>query len=134
MRLRIIEPIEPKKKRGIRTCAYARVSTESLKKGESLENQIITYEGLIKSNPEYEFIKVYVDQGISGYSENRPAFQEMLSDAREGKLDLIITKSISRFARNTVTVLKVARELKNLGVGIFFEEQNINTLSRDGYI
>lgn len=132
MRLRIIEPIEPKEKRRIRTCAYARVSTESLKQGESLENQIITYEGLIKSNPEYEFIKVYADQGITGYSENRPAFQEMIRDAREGKFDLIITKSISRFARNTVTVLKVARELKNLGVGIFFEEQNMNTLSGDG--
>lgn len=132
MRLRIIEPIAPKSKHRIRVCAYARVSTESLKQGESLENQIVTYERQIKLNPEYEFDKVYADQGITGYSEKRPAFQEMLFDARQGKFELIITKSISRFARNTVTVLKVARELKELGVGIFFEEQNINTLSGDG--
>lgn len=77
-------------------------------------------------------IGVFADQGISGYCENRPQFQRMMEKARAGEIDLIITKSISRFARNTVTVLKFARELKELGVGIFFEEQNINTLSGDG--
>ena len=91
-----------------------------------------TYERLITGNPEYEFIGVFADQGISGYCENRPQFQRMMEKARAGEIDLIITKSISRFARNTVTVLKFARELKKLGVGIFFEEQNINTLSGDG--
>ena len=91
-----------------------------------------TYEGLITGNPEYEFIGVFSDQGISGYCENRPQFQRMMEKARAGEIDLIVTKSISRFARNTVTVLKFARELKELGVGIFFEEQNINTLSGDG--
>lgn len=123
------QEIQQKKKR---TCAYARVSTDSRKQEESLENQTDTYERLIRSNPEYEFAGVYADQGISGYSESRPQFQEMLEKARAGEIDLIITKSISRFARNTVTVLKVARELKELGVGIFFEEQRINTLSGDG--
>ena len=87
---------------------------------------------MICLNPEYEFAGVYLDQGISGFSEKRPGFQEMIRKAKAGEIDLIITKSISRFARNTVTVLKVARELKELGVGIFFEEQNINTLSGDG--
>ena len=115
-----------------RVCAYARVSTDSESQGESLENQIETYERKISENPEYEFIGVFADQGISGYSENRPKFQEMMEKARKGEIDLIITKSISRFARNTVTVLKYARELKELGVGIFFEEQNINTLSGEG--
>ena len=71
MRLRKIEPIEAKAKK-LRVCAYARVSTDSLKQGESFENQMTTYEALIKSNPEYEFAGVYADQGLSGTSENRP--------------------------------------------------------------
>ena len=115
-----------------RVCAYVRVSTDSRRQEESLENQMETYERLITGNPEYEFIGVFADQGISSYCENRPQFQRMMEKARSGEIDLIITKSISRFARNTVTVLKFARELKELGVGIFFEEQNINTLSGDG--
>lgn len=115
-----------------RVCAYARVSTDSRRQEDSLENQMETYERLITGNSEYEFIGVFADQGISGYCENRPQFQRMMEKARAGEIDLIITKSISRFARNTVTVLKFARELKELGVGIFFEEQNINTLSGDG--
>ena len=115
-----------------RVCAYARVSTDRRRQEDSLENQMETYERLITGNPEYEFIGVFADQGISGYCENRPQFQRMMEKARAGEFDLIITKSISRFARNTVTVLKFARKLKELGVGIFFEEQNINTLSGDG--
>lgn len=115
-----------------KVCAYARVSSDSRRQEDSLENQMMTYERLITGNPEYEFVGVFADQGISGYCENRPQFQKMMEKARAGKIDLIITKSISRFARNTVTVLKFARELKELGVGIFFEEQNINTLSGDG--
>ncbi len=115
-----------------RVCAYARVSTDSRRQEDSLENQMETYERLITGNQEYEFIGVYADRGISGYCENRPQFQRMMEKAKAGEIDLIITKSISRFARNTVTVLKFARELKELGVGIFFEEQNINTLSGDG--
>ncbi|WP_270270416.1 recombinase family protein [Enterocloster clostridioformis] len=132
MKIRIMEPIPEKARRKKKVCAYARVSTDSLRQEDSLENQAETYERLITSNPEYEFAGVYADQGISGYCENRPQFQEMIRKAKAGEIDLIITKSISRFARNTVTVLKFARELKELGVGIFFEEQNINTLSGDG--
>ena len=109
-----------------RVYAYARVSTDS-RQEDSLENQMETYERLITGNSEYEFIGVFADQGISDYCENRQQFQRMMEKARAGEIDLIITKSISRFARNTVTVLKFARELKELGVGIFFEEQNINT-------
>lgn len=122
MRIRIITavPTAEKKKR---VCAYARVSTDSRRQEESLENQTATYERLIRSNPEYAFAGVYADQGISGYCENRPQFQKMLERARAGEIDLIITKSISRFARNTVTVLKVARELKELGVGIFLKNR-----------
>ena len=99
--------------------------------GESFENQVITYERLIKSNPEYEFAGVYADQGISGTSEKRPEFQRMMEDYENGKIDLIITKSISRFARNTTIVLNYTRELKQLGIGVYFEENNINTLSAE---
>jgi predicted site-specific integrase-resolvase len=91
-----------------RVCAYARVSTDSRRQEDSLENQMETYERLITGNPKYEFIGVFADQGISGYCENRPQFQRMMEKARAGEIDLIITKSISRFARNTVTVLKCA--------------------------
>lgn len=131
MRLRKIEPIEAKVKKQ-RVCAYARVSTDSIEQGESFENQVITYEKLIKSNPEYEFAGVYADQGISGTSEKRPEFQRMMEDCGNGKIDLIITKSISRFARNTTIVLNYTRELKQLGIGVYFEENNINTLSAEG--
>lgn len=75
---------------------------------------------------------MYADQGISGTSENRPEFQRMMEDCRAGKIDLIITKSISRFARNTTIVLNYTRELKQLGIGVYFEENNINTLSAEG--
>lgn len=131
MRLRKIEPIKAKDKK-LRVCAYARVSTDNLKQGDSLENQKITYERLIKSNPDYEFVEVYADQGMSGTNENRPELQRMMADCRAGRIDLIITKSISRFARNTMTVLKFTRELRELGIGVYFEENNINTLSADG--
>ena len=106
-----------------RVCAYARVSTDSRRQEDSLGNQMETYERLITGNPEYEFIGVFADQGISGYCENRPQFQRMMEKARAGEIDLIITKSISRFARNTVTVLKFARKLKELGVGIFLKRK-----------
>ncbi len=123
MRVRLVEISEadaPKKKR---VCAYARVSSDSIRQEDSLENQTAAYERLIKGNPEYEFAGIYADQGVSGYCENRPQFQEMIEKARAGGIDLIITKSILRFARNTVTVLKFARELKELGVGIFLKSR-----------
>ena len=87
-----------------KVCAYVRVSSLSDSQGESLENQTIHFENRIKLNPEYEFIDVFVDQGISGTKEDRPAFQEMLRQCREGKIDLILVKSISKFARNTTIV------------------------------
>jgi len=132
MRVRIIEPIEKNKPDKLRVCAYVRVSTDSDKQENSLENQSTYFDRLIHSNPEYEFAGIFSDQGISGYYERRPGFQAMMKSAIAGEIDLILTKSVSRFARNTVTVLKYVRELKALDVGIYFEEQNINTLSNDG--
>ena len=82
--------------------------------------------------PDYMLAGIYHDNGISGFKENRPGFQKMMDDARAGKIDLIYTKSITRFARNTDTILKATRELKELGIGVFFELLNINTLTRAG--
>lgn len=134
MRIQLVEPKKSSKTEKKRVCAYARVSTDSRKQGESLENQISSYERSIKANPEYEFAGVYADQGISGYRRNRPEFQRMIQKAKSGEIDLIITKAISRFARNTAVLLEVVRELRQLGIAIYFEEQNINTLSGDGEV
>ena len=131
MKLRKIKPLKPKQKK-LRVCAYARVSTDSLKQGESFENQVSTYERVIKSNPEYEFVSVYADQGMTGRSENRPEFQRMIADCKAGKIDLIITKSISRFARNTLDTLKYVRMLKERNIAVYFEDEKINTLTMDG--
>ncbi|MCR5753926.1 MAG: recombinase family protein [Acetatifactor sp.] len=116
----------------IRVCAYCRVSTDADEQENSLENQIRHYEDEITANPEYDFIGVYHDYAISGFKENRSGFQAMMQDARDGKIDLILTKSVSRFARNTAVLLKAVRELKTLNVGVLFELQNINTLSGEG--
>lgn len=86
MRIQMIEPKKNAKPKRRRVCAYARVSTDSRKQGESLENQISAYERSIQSNPEYEFVGVFADQGISGYCGNRPEFQKMIQKARQGRL------------------------------------------------
>jgi site-specific DNA recombinase len=132
MRVNIIQPKPKVKAVKRRVCAYARVSTEHDKQGESLENQITYYEQLIQSNPEYEFVGVFADYGISGTTEQRPEFQRMLELAKAGQIDLIITKSISRFARNTTILLETVRELKLKGIEVKFEKENISTLSGDG--
>lgn len=131
-----IKVIEPKKKlfQKLRVCAYCRVSTEEEEQANSLENQMEHYEEEIRSNPEYEFAGTYHDFGISGFKENRPGFQKMLQAARDHEIDLIITKSVSRFCRNTDTLLKAVRELKDLGVGVIFELQHIDTLATSGEI
>lgn len=115
-----------------KVCAYARVSTDSEKQGESLENQITYYENLISSNPDYEYVGVFADRGITGTTDNRPEFKRMLEQCRDGKVDLIITKSISRFARNTSVMLETVRTLKEMGIEVRFEKENLNTLSGDG--
>ena len=131
MRVTIIKPtVNHQKKK--RVCAYARVSTYSLSQGDSLENQIQYYENIISSNPEYEFAGIFADRGISGTTENRPEFQRMLELCRSGNIDLIITKSVSRFARNTAIMLQTVRELKYIGVEVKFEKENIDTLSGNG--
>lgn len=131
MKIHVIKPTKQEKER-LRVCAYCRVSTDHDDQEGSLDNQIAYYEESIKNNPKYEYVNVYYDFGISGFKEKRPGFQKMMRDARAGKIDLIITKSLTRFARNTYTILKAIRELKELDVGIFFELQNIDTRTESG--
>lgn len=132
--------IEPKKSfivdkaqhRQKRVAAYCRVSTASEEQLTSYTNQMKVYTEMIASNKEWEFAGLYADEGISGTrADKRPQFQKMIDDCHKGKIDMIITKSVSRFARNTVDCLDYVRSLKEIGVGIYFEEQNIDTLKSD---
>ena len=116
-----------------RVCAYARVSTDSDEQFTSYEAQIEYYTKYIKGNPEWEFVDVYTDEGITGTSTKRRAgFKQMINDALDGKIDLIVTKSVSRFARNTVDSLTTIRKLKEKGIEIFFQKENIYTLDSKG--
>ena len=113
----------------LRVTYYARVSSETDEQINSLDNQITYYEDLIKKNAAWTFVPGYVDEGLSGIStKKRKHFNEMIADAKEGLFDLIITKEISRFARNTLDSLQHTRELLGCGVGVFFQNDNINTL------
>lgn len=123
-----------KQKHKQRICAYIRVSTTNGSQLESLENQKHYFENLYSNRDDIDFVGVYHDRGISGSKDNRPNFQAMIENCRKGMIDIIHTKSIARFARNTVTVLEISRELKAIGVDIFFEEQNIHTLSSEGEV
>jgi DNA invertase Pin-like site-specific DNA recombinase len=98
----------------------------------SLAVQISQYSTLIQSTPGWQYMGVYADEAVTGTKRSRPEFQRMLADCRAGKIDTIITKSLSRFARNTLTTLQTVRELRLLGVDVYFEEQNIHTLGLDG--
>ena len=122
----------PRLQRKTRVAAYARVSSGKDTMLHSLSAQVSYYNDLIQKEDGWEFAGVYSDEAITGTKEARPGFQQMLEDCRNGKIDLILTKSISRFARNTVTLLETVRMLKALGVDVYFEEQNIHTISADG--
>ncbi len=112
----------------LKVAAYCRVSTGSDEQLISLETQKAHYESYIKSNNEWEYVGLYYDEGISGTKkEKRPELLRMISDCEAGQIDYIITKSISRFARNTTDCLELVRKLLDLGVAIYFEKENINT-------
>ena len=116
-----------------RTAGYARVSTDKDEQFTSYEAQVDYYTKYIKEKPEWEFVKVYTDEGISGTNtKKRDGFNQMIEDALNGKIDLIVTKSVSRFARNTVDSLVTIRELKSKGVEVYFEKENIWTLDSKG--
>ncbi len=116
-----------------KVAAYARVSTNFDEQVSSFEAQRDYYTNHIKSKPEWQFVGVYTDEGISATStKNREGFNQMIEDALDGKIDLIITKSVSRFARNTVDTLTTVRKLKENGVEVYFEKENIYTMDSKG--
>lgn len=115
-----------------KVAAYVRVSSGKDAMLHSLSAQISYYSAYIQKNPQWEYAGVYVDEARTGTKDTRIEFQRLLSDCKQGKIDMIVTKSISRFARNTLTVLETVRELKNLGIDVYFEKENIHSLSEDG--
>lgn len=116
----------------LRVAAYCRVSTDSDEQLVSLEAQVKHYESYIKANPDWEFAGLYYDEGITGTKkEKRPELLRMISDCENKKIDFIVTKSISRFARNTTDCLELVRKLLGLGIFIYFEKENINTGSME---
>ena len=126
-------PINSTKKR--RVAAYARVSTDNEEQLTSYEAQVDYYTNYIKGRDDWEFVSVYTDEGITGTStKHREGFNRMIADALDGKIDLIVTKSVSRFARNTVDSLTTIRQLKENGIEVYFEKENIWTFDGKGEV
>ena len=117
----------------LRVAAYARVSTSSDAQETSYESQCIYYTKYISTNPSWTFAGIYADEGISGTTtKNREQFNKMIEDCKAHKIDMIITKSISRWARNTIDSLQYIRLLKDLNITVLFEKENINTMEESG--
>ena len=129
-----IQTIEKQTKvpRKLNVCAYARVSCDKDTMLHSLFNQVNYYSRYIQSNPGWNYVGVYSDAGKTGTKGSRGDFEQMFNDANEGKIDIILVKSITRFARNTEITLKWVRAMKDINVDIFFESEGIHTLSSDG--
>lgn len=128
--IRSEEDYTPKKRR---VAGYARVSTEQEQQQNSYQTQLDYYTAYISSRPDWEFVGMYSDEGVTGTStKKRDGFNRMVEDALNGKIDLIVTKSVSRFARNTVDSLSTVRKLKAAGVEVYFEKENIYTLDQKG--
>ena len=123
---------KPKLVQQLKVAAYARVSTGKDAMLHSLSSQVSYYSKLIQGHDGWQYVGVYADEAETGTKDNRENFQRLLADCHAGKVNMILTKSISRFARNTVTLLKTVRALKAIEVDVFFEEQNIHSLSSDG--
>lgn len=115
-----------------RVAAYARVSSGKDAQLHSLSAQISYYNNYIGSRGDWQLAGIYADEAMTGTKDTRPQFQRMLADCRDKKIDMVITKSVTRLARNTLTLLETARELKSLGIDIFFEKENIHTMSMEG--
>lgn len=122
----------PKLEQKKRVAAYARVSSGKDAMLHSLSAQVSYYSTLIQNHDDWFYAGVYADEAKTGTKESRPDFQRLIADCRAGKIDMVITKSISRFARNTVTLLQTVRDFRAWGVDVFFEDQNIHTESSDG--
>lgn len=129
-----LEPSNPRLPSKKRVAAYARVSSGKDAQLQSLSAQISYYSAYIQRHGDWEYCGVYADEALTGTKDDRPEFQRLLTDCRNGKVDMVVTKSISRFARNTVTMLETVRELKLLGVDVYFEKENIHSISGDGEV
>jgi len=128
----LVRPLKLAETKYLNVAAYARVSSEKDTMLQSLAAQVSYYSDYIQQHSDWVYAGVYADEGVSGTLNSRPEFVRMIEDCRAGKIDRIITKSISRFARNTLTLLNTVRELRQRGIGIYFEEQNIDTLTDAG--
>ena len=122
----------PSKPKLLKVVAYARVSSGKDAMLHSLAAQIDYFQNLIRQHPGWEFCGVFADEAKTGTKDERPEYQKMLEKCRNREVDLVITKSISRFARNTVTLLETVRELKSLGIDVWFEKENLHSTSGDG--
>ena len=116
----------------LNVAAYARVSSGKDAMLHSLSSQVSYYSKLIQENPKWQYAGVYADEAKTGTKDSRSEFQRMLNDCRIGKIDMVITKSISRFARNTLDLLNIVRQLKSMNIDVYFEKENIHTISSDG--
>ena len=120
------------RKKHLRVAPYCRVSTDSEEQLNSYNAQIAYYTEKIAATPEWTMVRLYADEGITGTSmKKRKEFLKMLRDCDRGKIDLVITKSVSRFGRNTLDGLDTVRKLKRQGIGVYFEKENVNTLYMD---
>ena len=127
-RISVIGQILPELKKRKRVAAYARVSMETEMLLHSLSAQVSHYNGLIQKNPDWEFAGIYADEGISGRdTSHRDDFNRLLADCDAGKIDMVLVKSVSRFARDTVDTLTVTRHLKELGIDVYFEKKDFYT-------
>lgn len=133
MKINILEPKTPALKPRKRVAAYARVSMETQRLKHSLSAQISHYSAYIQKNPEWQYVGVYADDALSGTgTEKREAFNRLVTDCEKGAIDIVLVKSISRFARNTVDLLNTVRHLKDIGVDVWFEEEGIHSMDGDG--
>lgn len=110
----------------LNVAAYARVSSGKDAMLHSLSSQVSYYSKLIQENPKWQYAGVYADEAKTGTKDSRSEFQRMLNDCRIGKIDMVITKSISRFARNTLDLLNIVRQLKSMNIDVYFEKENIH--------
>jgi len=130
--INIKQPLKPDIPSFKRVAAYVRVSNLKDAMLQSLSNQVSYYNNYIQRHAGWQYAGVYVDEGLTGTKDVRPEFQRMLADCKSGAIDMVITKSTTRFARNTVTMLETVRMLKDFGVDVFFEKENIHSMSGDG--
>ena len=134
-RRRVGNTVKEEEQPKLRVAAYCRVSTDSDEQATSYEAQVEHYTEFIKKNPEWEFAGIFADDGISGTNtKKREEFNHMIEECMSGRIDMIITKSISRFARNTLDCLKFIRQLKEKNIPVYFEKENINTMDAKGEV